>query len=66
MIKGKFRTLFMLIAVFLLIFSTLTLVGCFGDEDSDEDSGCGCDSCDGCDCDDEESDDEDNSENVGT
>ena len=60
------RIMFILIAVFLFLFSTFTLVGC-SDESSDGDSGCGCNNCsscgdNGCDSDNEP----DNSGNVGT
>ena len=55
--------MFVLIAIFLLLFSALTLVGC-SDDSGDDDSGCGCDGCgDGCDEDDEDV--PDNSGNVG-
>jgi len=61
--KNIFRIMFVLIAIFLLLFSAFTLVGC--SDDSDDDSGCGCDGCGGG-CDEDDEDVPDNSGNVGT
>jgi len=66
--KKKFlRIIFILIAVFLFVFSTFTLVGCSGDSSDDDSSGCGCENCSSCGengCD--SGNEPDNSGNVGT